>query len=703
MAATAVNARNLISGNNVHGVSLDGANTSNNTILGNRIGTDIAGTGLLANSTNGITISNGADNNAIGGTASGSTNLISANDEDGIEIDDATGTTIQGNVIGLDATVAAVLGNSQEGIELLNDTSNTLIGGTAANAGNIISGGFGEGISVGGISAGTLIQGNYVGTDITGSLDLGNASNGIYVGAAGVTVGGSSAGATNLISGNTLSGVSIAASNVVVHGNRIGTNAAGTAAVSNGTHGVWILGSASNNAIGGSGIGQRNVISGNAGDGIHVSGTGTGNSIQGNYIGTDVNGAIDLGNVGNGVYVTAAGITVGGSASTARNIISGNEGAGVRVETSADNTTVVGNYIGTDRTGSAALGNTTGGVVLYSSNNTVGGSLAGEGNLISANSGGGIRISVPGGNNQVLGNLVGTDAAGTADLGNVGYGIWVVGSGANTIGGAVASEGNVIAYNNSEGVRIDGAAATSNIVQGNYIGTDASNTLVMGNSASGVRIVNGSSDNLIGGTGAGEGNVVANNAGDGVFVVSGTGNSLIANTIHSNAGSGVDLDEDGNELTDDGVTSNDVDDPDTGANNLQNFVVLTQADLSGTDLTVTGTIDTDWASTQYRIEFFGSASGTQDTTHGEGGTYLGSTTLTTDGSADGAFTAVVLSGVALNAGDFVTATATKIDAPAMVGVNDALGLWQFIGVRRESNNLIHKYRPCEYGARPADG
>jgi parallel beta-helix repeat protein/VCBS repeat-containing protein len=216
---------------------------------------------------------------------------------------------------------------------------------------------------------------------------------------------------------------------------------------------------------------------------------------------------------------------------------------------------------------------------------------------------------------------------------------------------------------NYEGIEIN---SNNNVVQGNYIGTDITGLLARGNRLDdGVEIKAGASGNLIGGTAAGAGNLIAFNALDGVNVVSGSDNTVLGNLIHSNTGLGIDLGTSG-------VTANDTDDADTGANSLQNYPVITQAEITGTDLTLSGSLDTDGLNTQYRIEFYGNAAGTQDATNGEGRVYLGSITVTTDGSGDAAFTNITLSGVTLVAGDYVTATATRITDPGQVGTDDQL-------------------------------
>src|SRR5262249_44054601 len=150
----------------------------------------------------------------------------------------------------------------------------------------------------------------------------------------GNTVGGTTTADRNVISGNTGTGVQIsgnAADNNVVSGNFIGTNVAGTAAIANGL-GVSIDSSADTNTVGGTAMGAGNIISGNSSDGVRIDGAGTGNKVQGNFIGTDVNGTADLGNTKHGVDVIDTDqVTIGGTVTNAGNVISGNDGNGVEI------------------------------------------------------------------------------------------------------------------------------------------------------------------------------------------------------------------------------------------------------------------------------------------------------------------------------------------------------------------------------------
>ncbi len=153
-----------------------------------------------------------------------------------------------------------------------------------------------------------------------------------------------------------------------IQGNYIGTDLAGmTAAANLGGAGVTVLNSP-NNTIGGTIAAHRNVISGNANIGVAIN-TASGNIVQGNYIGTDVTGSAIIANGQSGVDVFNTGATgnvIGGTASGAGNLISGNGsngnfGVGVNLSTNSSSTTVQGNKIGTDVTGTSALPNANGG------------------------------------------------------------------------------------------------------------------------------------------------------------------------------------------------------------------------------------------------------------------------------------------------------------------------------------------------------
>ncbi|HXI96682.1 MAG TPA: hypothetical protein VNG04_11180, partial [Candidatus Acidoferrum sp.] len=308
---------------------------------------------------------------------------------------------------------------------------------------------------------------------------------------------------------------------------------------------------------------------------------------------------------------------------------------------------VQGNYIGTDASGSAALGNGANGVAIGGvPGNVIGGTDPGDGNVISANLASGVVITGSAASgNLVQGNLVGTDRTGSFALGNGTWGVTLDGANGNTVGGTTPGARNVMSGNRFDGMLIANSAS-GNLVQGNFMGTDAGGTNPLPNGFNGVAVDGAAFQNTIGGTDAGAANRIAYNPVDGVVVRSGTRNAIRGNSIFSNGGLGIDL-------GDDGVTSNDRGDADTGPNNLQNFPVITRAVATPNQLVVVGSIDTQNPQT-VTIEIFANTvpvPGADPTRHGEGQTFIGS--VTPDGS--GRFTVIL---PPVPHGTVISATAT---------------------------------------------
>ena len=357
-----------------------------NTVQGCHLGTNPAGDTDLHN-TGGVSVEAGG-NNLIGGPSAAARNLIlGSSGNNAIEISGGNGNTIQGNYIGTNAAGSAILG--VPGIDIL--TANNTIGGTVAGARNVTFSNGGLGINLRESNAsGNTIQGNFIGIKATGNATLGGNTGGInLLRAPNNLIGGTAAGAGNVISGNAGQGITASATDgLIVQGNLIGTNAAGTAAVPN-NGGIAFDGS--NNTIGGTTPGARNIISGsNPGYGIRFSldSTTAGNFIQGNYIGTDITGTVALGNVAGGMQIFAfqepTGVnTIGGTTAASRNIISANGDNGILLQSS--NILIQGNYIGTAVNGTANLGNGASGIFVQNSNDTIGGTVAGAGNVIAFN------------------------------------------------------------------------------------------------------------------------------------------------------------------------------------------------------------------------------------------------------------------------------------------------------------------------------
>jgi len=658
----------------------------NNTIEGNLIGTNASGTAALPNVFIGVSIEGGSNTNTIGGTTVAQRNIISGNGTtsgfEGIRIFNSNGNIIRGNLIGTNKAGTAAIPNSGDGILIgfggpTPASSNNVIGGTAAGAGNLISGNASSGIRIlDAGSTGNQAQGNLIGTNGTGAAAIANAFGGVFINAPGNTIGGTATGSPNLISGNNGGGISIAgASGNVVQGNFVGTNISGTAALGNSGNGIGI--DSSNNLIGGTTAAARNVISGNinlpdgTGHGIVIGGaSASGNQVQGNYIGTNAAGTAAVANGRGGVFVFngAANNSIVG------NLLSGNAFDGISIQgvfgssLAAHDNQVLGNLIGTNAAGTAGVPNASTGIRITGNNNIVGGTTGTARNVISGNASRGVYIDGSADGNVVQGNYIGTDASGTAAVKNSFAGLSIVAPASNNlIGGSTAGALNVISGNDIAGVTIESSGtpsgpATGNRVQGNYIGVAADGVTPLGNTPGaqtgwGVTIPRFAAGNLIGGTAAGEGNIIAYNAGPGISVNTGTapvgttvGNSILGNSIFNNGGLGIDLDAGG-------IAANDLNDPDGGANNLQNYPVLTSATTGlGISTNIAGSLNSV-PNTTFTVQLFSSA-GCDPSGNGEGMTLLGSTNVTTNGSGDAAINASVPGDVTSS---FVTATATRLN------------------------------------------
>ena len=369
---------------------------------------------------------------------------------------------------------------------------------------------------------------------------------------------------------------------------------------------------------------------------------------------------------GNRPAIVLAGTNVGGvehglvlasgaSGSTIRGLVVRDWGDdGIWIQADSNNNFIVGNYIGrinADGTaGAAGTQNDDNGVQVWGSNNTIGGSTAADRNVISGNDEG-VTIEA-GTGNLVIGNYIGTDATGTVDVGNFFNGVFIDNAASNIVGGTGAGERNLISGNDEAGIEILGTGSTGNRVLGNWIGLNAAGG-ALSNTWSGALLNSGASGNVIGGTAAGSGNVIANaTGGDGIEVwnTNTVNNAFLGNSIYSNSERGIDL-------NDDGVTGNDVGDGDTGPNGLQNFPVISSATSVQAGTTLVGTLNSN-VGTTYRVEFFSNRNNFGDgSNHGEAERYLGFTTVTTNGSGNASFN-FTLAHAWVNSGDQVTATAT---------------------------------------------
>ncbi|MEO1654459.1 MAG: right-handed parallel beta-helix repeat-containing protein, partial [Bacteroidota bacterium] len=230
-----------------------------------------------------------------------------------------------------------------DGLVLTNTASGSTIKGLVINS-------FSRGGIVIDSSSNNTIQCNFIGTDVNGNNAKSNGRTGILFvdDSDNNLIGGTSPGQGNLLSGNLLHGISVTlggsrtrfdedttatANNNKLQGNLVGTNAAGTVSVPNGFDGLHIDDFAQGWVIGGTESGARNILSGNDGAGIEIDDKAHNILVQGNFIGTDITGTKALPNGDDGVTIDdeAFDITVGGISVAARNIISGNGRQGFEI------------------------------------------------------------------------------------------------------------------------------------------------------------------------------------------------------------------------------------------------------------------------------------------------------------------------------------------------------------------------------------
>lgn len=392
-------ARNVVGGNN-YGVVIAGASATGNTISGNYVGLNAAGTAAIANSI-GIGVEGAATGNTIGGTSTAARNVASGNTQMGVLLQNAgtSSNTVAGNYLGTNATGTAAVPNGTHGVSITNSATGNTVGGLTGTAGNLISGNTGKGIAIEGSTvSGNTVLGNLIGLNASGTTAIPNGSHGLYVlDSPSNTIGGTTAAARNVISGNTASGVYIlgaTATSNVVSGNYVGTNAAGTSAVANQVNGVW-LEAAPNNTIGGTTAGAGNVISGNTNHGLWLFSTTNGTQVQGNRIGTNAAGTAAVPNAVHGLTFSggAKTNTVGGTTASSRNVISGNTLGGIVVLGATTTGNIIrGNSIGADSAGTAVIGNGTYGVIVDAGNASIGDTLTGAGNVIANNGSDGVAV-----------------------------------------------------------------------------------------------------------------------------------------------------------------------------------------------------------------------------------------------------------------------------------------------------------------------
>lgn len=486
-----------------------GTNFSSASGLGNNIGLSISG-----------------HYNDIGGTLASGYNIISGNASYGISIYNGRGNRIRGNYIGTLHTGMSALANGT-GMQLYGATQETFIGGDrSAGEGNLISGNTNYGVYLSDATAfGNTLAGNTIGVRRTQDAEIPNGvgilihqSSGNFIGLPGV-------GYENIIAGNDSYGIRLWCGNTTTDphpsANRVQNNYIGicpdTGNVYPNVNGIF-LNYADGNLIGGSRASREgNYISGNTNHGIYML-EGMGNTMAGNFIGTNLAGTAEAHNSGSGIRVSAGyGNLIGGVNSSGvlreGNLISGNYQHGIAFEREIAGqqqryNTICGNWIGLDSAGTAGISNLQNGLYFYinAGDNQIGSASANERNVVSGNGGYGFRAHY-GFNNNVRGNYFGANAAGTAMLANTGDVFYWTNCYRNRIGGTNAGEGNVICGTSANGIYM--ADSFENTILANFIGTLADTSVTSPNLTNGIYLTNWSYDNWIGLDGSNKGNLIA--------------------------------------------------------------------------------------------------------------------------------------------------------------------------------------------------
>ena len=342
----------------------------------------------------------------------------------------------------------------------------------------------------------------------------------------------------------------------------------------------------------------------------------------------DANGAADSIFVVNADNVTIKGFNLHGAIGTTQ------QDAAITIN--GDFNTISDNYVGTDSTGAIGLGNANDGIHINGNSNTI------DNNVLSANNDDGIGIE-SGLGNIISNNLIGTAADGTTALGNTQNGVTILAGADDQV-----IHDNVLSGNQNHGIQV---ASQGNQIYSNYIGTDSTGTVDLGNDSDGV-YVSGQHNTIGDGSGSG-GNTIAFNAGDGIRMDAGANanNFFFANESYQNDGLGINL-VGGDETTiGNNVTTND------DLDGLKNFPILTSAYFDGTDLIVDGTVSAV-PFTQYRLDIF--TSRTADASgYGEGEVFLGAFTFTNDITVNETFS-VTMAGISFAQNQYITATATEL-------------------------------------------
>jgi hypothetical protein len=621
------------------GVTLDAGRV---TVVGNYIGLELDGTTAASNGGNGLTINASSTDDIIGGTGVGTapSNVIAANRGNGIAIDGSRHNLVTNNFIGTDASGTMGRGNGGNGILLTDGARSNTLGGTASAEapgtkppnftgarppqGNVISGNGGNGALLTNGATRNTLEGNFVGTDASGVKALGNARDGVaLLNAPGNTLAGTTQTQDpfiyyNVVSGNRGNGLRVRDSdNTVIQANFFGLGSDDQTPVGNGLNGVLVEGSSADTEFGGR-VPLGNVVAANGQCGIVIKDTASGFTSFNNFCG--LGAFVDYPNLGNGkdgVLITSTG----GNNLILFTLFSGNGGNGVEIGGQASGVQVVKCAIGINLDGTAAIPNGGNGVEITGNahDNIIGGTPPLRplvpANVIAGNHGYGVAITGTAHDNRVNFSFIGFSPTSPRALGNGKGGVLLgPGTARTTVGSTNPDLLTVISGNEGDGIDMVGTGGNS--VIGALIGVGA-NGFARPNQGDGIRIID-SSGNQVGGTSAGQGNVIAFNHGNGVWVQSGPGNGIRRNSIFDNTGLGIRLSP--------------------NANNSQAAPVLTSAFAAAGGVFVSGRL-TSTPNTTFTIELFAdSRSGPAGAAQGR--TFLGFVTVTTNAAGRASFTVV---------------------------------------------------------------
>jgi parallel beta-helix repeat protein len=404
---------NLISGNNANGVLIQ-KNSTGNQLSGNFIGTTATGNSALGNSLDGVYIHKSDDNTLLGCTFQQDPfvfyNVISGNLGNGLRVYNSDDTTIQANFFGMGADNDTAVGNAGNGVLVEGNSTRTVMGGPIP-MGNVVAANAMNGIVVQDKASYFTSYNTFCGlAAFKDDPTFGNGMDGILITSSGAGI----LLRTNVVARNGDDGIEVSgnAKDVRIPGNIIGLNTYGFLPMGNADNGIEIGGNAQRIVVGGPqptfNVAPRNAISHNGNNGVAIVGSARNNIVSHSYIGTDSTGSVAWGNGNAGVYIGAGsyGNTIGSDDPALETVISGNDGNGIEMRGTYDNT-VIRSFIGVEADGTTPMGNGANGVLIAdgSYDNTIGGLTTIVGNTIANNTTNGVSVT-SGYNNGILINSI---------------------------------------------------------------------------------------------------------------------------------------------------------------------------------------------------------------------------------------------------------------------------------------------------------